>query len=54
MVEQIQRGFADVNGICLYYEVAGDGHPLVLNYGGGLWIITCGTINSTSSLSISK
>ena len=53
MVDQIQRGFAEVNGTRLYYEVAGEGHPLVLNHGGlvdnHLW-----TINSTSSLSISK
>lgn len=34
MVDQIQRGFAEVNGTRLYYEVAGDGHPLVLNHGG--------------------
>ncbi len=34
MVEQIQKGFADVNGTRLYYEVAGEGHPLVLNHGG--------------------
>lgn len=34
MVDQIQKGFADVNGTRLYYEVAGEGHPLVLNHGG--------------------
>ncbi len=34
MVDQIQRGFAEVNGTRLYYEVAGEGHPLVLNHGG--------------------
>ena len=35
MVEsQIQKGFAEVNGTRLYYEVAGEGHPLVLNHGG--------------------
>ena len=34
MVDQIQKGFADVNGTHLYYEVAGEGHPLVLNHGG--------------------
>jgi len=34
MVEHIQKGFADVNGTRLYYEVAGEGHPLVLNHGG--------------------
>lgn len=31
---QIQKGFAEVNGTRLYYEVAGEGHPLVLNHGG--------------------
>ena len=34
MVDQVQKGFADVNGTRLYYEVAGEGHPLVLNHGG--------------------
>ena len=34
MVDQIQKGFAEVNGTRLYYEVAGEGHPLVLNHGG--------------------
>jgi 3-oxoadipate enol-lactonase len=34
VVDQIQKGFADVNGTRLYYEVAGEGHPLVLNHGG--------------------
>ncbi len=34
MVEQVQKGFAEVNGTRLYYEVAGEGHPLVLNHGG--------------------
>src|SRR5215471_1426812 len=34
MVEHAQRGFAEVNGTRLYYEVAGEGHPLVLNHGG--------------------
>src|SRR5215467_6239737 len=34
MVEQMQEGFAEVNGTSLYYEVAGEGHPLVLNHGG--------------------
>ncbi len=31
---QSQKGFAAVNGTRLYYEVAGEGHPLVLNHGG--------------------
>src|SRR5215469_872358 len=34
MAEQIQKGFAQVNDTILYYEVAGQGHPLVLNHGG--------------------
>lgn len=34
MAEHVQRGFAEVNGTALYYEVAGEGHPLVLNHGG--------------------
>jgi 3-oxoadipate enol-lactonase len=34
VVDQVQKGFADVNGTRLYYEVAGEGHPLVLNHGG--------------------
>ena len=34
MVGQRQKGFAEVNGTSLYYEVAGQGHPLVLNHGG--------------------
>ena len=34
MAEPIQKGFAEVNGTSLYYEVAGEGHPLVLNHGG--------------------
>jgi 3-oxoadipate enol-lactonase len=34
MVGHGQKGFAEVNGTSLYYEVAGEGHPLVLNHGG--------------------
>lgn len=33
-MEDIQKGFAEVNGTRLYYEIAGEGHPLVLNHGG--------------------
>ena len=29
-----QTGFAELNGTRLYYEVAGEGHPLVLLHGG--------------------
>lgn len=32
----IQSGIAEVNGTRLYYEVAGDGHPLVLIHGFSL------------------
>ena len=32
--KDLQRGFADVNGTRLYYEVAGTGHPLLLIHGG--------------------
>ena len=31
---QVQHGFAKVNGAKLYYEIAGEGHPLVLIHGG--------------------
>ncbi len=36
MSESIQpaRGFAEVNGAKLYYEVTGAGHPLVLLHEG--------------------
>jgi pimeloyl-ACP methyl ester carboxylesterase len=34
VVDQVQSGFAEVNGTRLYYEVAGEGHALVLNHGG--------------------
>lgn len=33
-IAQTQTGFADVNGARLRYEVAGDGHPLVLVHAG--------------------
>src|SRR5579883_2263634 len=32
--QAIQSGFAEVNGGRLYYEVAGQGHPLVLTHEG--------------------
>jgi pimeloyl-ACP methyl ester carboxylesterase len=32
--EHVQKGIAEVNGTRLYYEVAGEGHALVLNHGG--------------------
>ncbi|GAC1368359.1 MAG: alpha/beta hydrolase [Ktedonobacteraceae bacterium] len=31
--EQVQTGFAEINGTSLYYEVAGVGHPFVLVHG---------------------
>src|SRR5579863_4325783 len=34
MTQQPQRGFAEINGMTLYYEIAGEGHPLVMNHGG--------------------
>lgn len=33
MLEQVRSGFAELNGTELYYEVTGQGHPLVLNHG---------------------
>lgn len=32
----VQTGIAEVNGTKLYYEVAGEGHPLVLIHGGAV------------------
>ena len=34
MPTQIHTGYAEVNGTKLYYEVAGEGHPLTLIHGG--------------------
>lgn len=31
--EQVQTGFAEVNGTTLYYEIAGAGHPFILEHG---------------------
>jgi pimeloyl-ACP methyl ester carboxylesterase len=31
--EHVQTGFAKVNGTSLYYEVAGSGHPFILEHG---------------------
>lgn len=33
-------GYADVNGIRMYYEISGAGKPLVLIHGGGSTIQT--------------
>lgn len=38
----IETGFAPVNGLELYYEVRGDGEPLVLLHGGVVGIIMFG------------
>lgn len=32
--QQPQTGIAEINGTTLYYEIAGEGHPLVMNHGG--------------------
>lgn len=34
MTTQAQTGYAEVNGAQLYYEIAGEGHPLTLVHGG--------------------
>src|SRR6188768_1476227 len=33
-MEPMTRGYANVNGINLYYEIHGEGEPLVLIHGG--------------------
>lgn len=40
-VTPLEKGFSDVNGLKMYYEIYGSGEPLVLIHGGG------STINST-------
>lgn len=35
-----QRGYSDVNGLKMYYEIHGEGKPLVLIHGGGSTIET--------------
>ena len=37
-IEPRLTGYADVNGLHMYYEVYGDGSPLVLLHGGMLTI----------------
>ena len=32
--DNVTKGYADVNGAKLYYEVAGEGHPLVFLHAG--------------------
>jgi pimeloyl-ACP methyl ester carboxylesterase len=39
----IETGFAPVNGLKLYYEVRGEGEPLVLLHGGVVGIIMFGS-----------
>lgn len=36
-----QKGYSDVNGLKMYYEIYGQGKPLVLIHGGGSTIQTC-------------
>lgn len=36
----VQKGYAEVNGISMYYEIYGQGKPLVLLHGGGSTIQT--------------
>lgn len=33
-MQQLQTGFVETNGTKLYYEMVGEGHPLVLIHGG--------------------
>lgn len=40
METQSKKGYADVNGIKMYYEIYGQGKPLVLIHGGGSTIQT--------------
>jgi pimeloyl-ACP methyl ester carboxylesterase len=40
--DSIETGFAPVNGLELYYEVRGDGEPLVLLHGGVVGVIMFG------------
>lgn len=35
------KGYSDVNGMSMYYEIYGDGKPLVLIHGGGSTIQSC-------------
>lgn len=44
--EQYKNGYSDVNGIKMYYEIYGEGKPLVLIHGGG------STIQSNFGLAI--
>jgi hypothetical protein len=46
-------GYADVNGIKMYYEIYGEGKPLVLLHGGGSTIQTT-FANVIPELSINK
>lgn len=38
--QKITKGYSDVNGIKMYYEVYGEGEPIVLIHGGGSTIQT--------------
>ena len=39
--DNVTRAYASINGINMYYEVYGNGRPLVLIHGGGSTIQTC-------------
>ena len=37
---KFKNGYADINGLQMYYEIYGEGYPLVLIHGGGSTIQT--------------
>src|SRR5688500_16336010 len=39
-ISPVAKGFSKVNGLNMYYEIYGSGHPLVLIHGGGSTIQT--------------
>jgi pimeloyl-ACP methyl ester carboxylesterase len=42
--EAVQTGYADVNGLSMYYEIHGTGEPLVVLHGAYMSILTMGEI----------
>jgi len=38
---KFKSGYSDANGLKVYYEIYGEGKPLVLIHGGGSTIETC-------------